>query len=96
MARGLPIGSMKEKDLLAMRLIKQPEVYGAAIMQDGESHLFLWSKKGKREMFSFPGHYAACPDINLDWYHAAKVSEKIRNTTEPLCDVVAIGERTNG
>jgi len=61
-----------------------------------DTFLFIWTDETRRQMFSFPGHYAACEDINLTWFEAAAISEKIRNTNEPLCDVVAIGERTNG
>ena len=58
-----------------------------ALVLDKERYIFLFDDDHRAETLRVLGRFASNPDLSFTWYHAAVLSQKIRQTVEkkPEC-----------
>ena len=55
-----------------------------ALVKGAERYIFLFDDSNRSEALRTLGRYASNPDLSFTWYDAAVLSQKIRQTTEPV------------
>ena len=53
-----------------------------ALVKGGERYIFLFDDDNRSEALRTLGRYASNPDLSFNWYDAAVLSQKIRQTAE--------------
>ena len=54
-----------------------------ALVKGVERYIFLFDDDQKAECLRTLGRYATNPELSFNWYDAAILSQKIRQTTKP-------------
>ncbi len=49
-----------------------------AIIKQQESHVFIFRDEDRAEVLRTLGRFASNPELNFDWYDAAKLSQRVR------------------
>jgi hypothetical protein len=55
-----------------------------ALVKGAERYIFLFDDDNRSEALRTLGRYASNPDLSFTWYDAAVLSQKIRQTAEPV------------
>ncbi|MCA9269598.1 MAG: hypothetical protein KDA41_14050 [Planctomycetales bacterium] len=64
---------MSEQDINVLALVKGEERY-----------VFLYDDASRAETLRVLGRFASNPELSMSWYDAAVLSQKVRQTGEPM------------
>lgn len=63
-------------------MIQMSNVLTVAYRVDEERYLFRFDRDRVRDLYRCLAEYASRSDLNLSWYDAARISQKVRRATK--------------